>query len=457
MKERIVILGGGESGIGAALLANAHGFDVFLSDSGVIANANKQELTDHDISFEEQQHTEDLILQAKEVIKSPGIPDNADIVNKIRLAGIPVISEIEFAARYTDAKLLAITGTNGKTTTTLLVHHLLKTGGFNVGLAGNVGFGLAKQVYYENHNYYALEISSFQLDGVYEAAFDAAALLNITPDHLNRYDNDLQKYVASKFRVVANMNDQNLLVFNADDHLIRDNMNLRSSGCQLYPVSTKRSDGVSAWSDAHNLNFSEDGQIIKLPINEMPLRGDHNMLNIMCAVALCRHVGLQWDQIAAVLKSFKNVSHRLEFVGEINGVKFYNDSKATNVDAVYYALGSFDMPIIWIAGGIDKGNDYSQIKDLVQKNVKALVALGKDNKKLVNYFSPMLADCLETQDINNAVNEAFKLAGKGDIVLLSPACASFDLFKNYEERGMMFKKAVEDLKGKVENNLMLML
>lgn len=457
MKERIVILGGGESGTGAALLANAHGYDVFLSDAGVIADTFKKELNEHEISYEEQQHTERKILSAVEAVKSPGIPDDAEIVKKIHNAGIPVISEIEFAARYTDAKLLAITGTNGKTTTTLLVHHLLKEGGYYAGLAGNVGFSLAKQVYYENYDYYALEISSFQLDGVYETQFDAAALLNITPDHLNRYDNDLQKYVASKFRVSANMDTQNLFVYNADDQLIRDNLKSYPSKCHYFPVSIRKADDVNAWSDGSTLNFNEVGQVIKLPIDEMPLRGDHNMLNIMSAVALCRHVGLPWEQITLALRSFKNMPHRLEFVGEINGVRFYNDSKATNVDAVYYALGSFNTPIVWIAGGTDKGNDYKKIDNLVRNNVKALVALGKDNKKLLDHFSPILSDCLETHDINDAVNEAFKMAGEGDIVLLSPACASFDLFKNYEERGMLFKKAVEELKGKVENNLMLML
>ncbi len=449
MNKKIVILGGGESGVGAAILAQKKGFDVFLSDNGFIPSIHKHTLTENGISYEEGRHSSELILDSQEVIKSPGIPDDAPLIVQIKGKNIPVISEIEFAIRYTKAKIIGITGTNGKTTTTLLTHHLLKEAGLNVGLTGNVGFSLAKQIALEDKEYYVVELSSFQLDGMIKSRLHVAVLLNITPDHLNRYNYDFNNYVLSKFRVIRNMRKEDFFIFNAGDPAISAHLEKTQSNVTMLPVSIEKTQNRGAWLTDKYLVFMEGDQVKKIAKTGLTLRGKHNMINSMAAIQSARAVGVPWENIQKALKTFKNAPHRLEYSDSINEVAFYNDSKATNVDAVWYALESFDVPLVLILGGIDKGNDYTQIDDLVKKRVKAIVALGIDNTKIIKHFGEYHKDISSVDSIYTAVELAQHKAAPGEVVLLSPACASFDLFKNYEDRGNRFKEAIAALKNKL--------
>ncbi|MEN7548873.1 UDP-N-acetylmuramoyl-L-alanine--D-glutamate ligase [Rapidithrix thailandica] len=447
MKNRIVILGAGESGVGAALLAQAKGYDVFVSDFGKISQKYKNELNKQVIAFEEEQHTESLILNADAVIKSPGISPKVPIVQKITEAGIPVSSEIEFASRYTEARIIAITGTNGKTTTTLLTYHLLKKAGCKVEVAGNIGESFARKVLHEEVEYFVLEVSSFQLEDIQEFKPSVGVLLNITPDHLDRYENSLDKYAEAKFRMVENMNGGGMFIYNADDENIAKVMNRINIQTSTEPFSASFYEEGRLTVPALNYPgvFGEDYvEQPKLVFEDLPLRGKHNAMNMSAAILAVLRVGLTYEQVKKGLKSFKNAPHRLEPVATVNGVTFINDSKATNVDAVKFALDSFETPIIWMVGGVDKGNDYSELDELVKKNVKAIICLGKDNRKLLKHYNEMVSYIYETQDVVDAVIRAYHLGENRDVVLLSPACASFDLFKNYEDRGSQFKKAVKN-------------
>ncbi|MBC7921649.1 MAG: UDP-N-acetylmuramoyl-L-alanine--D-glutamate ligase [Ferruginibacter sp.] len=439
---KIVVLGGGESGVGAALLARAKGIDVFLSDRGVLDDTYRQTLLAHGIDFEESQHTTERILDADEVVKSPGIPEKTELFAKLAAKGIPVISEIEFASRYTNARLIAITGSNGKTTTTLLTHHLLKTAGWNVGLAGNVGDSFAKQVVHDTNDYYVLEVSSFQLDNCYAFHPHVAILLNVTPDHLDRYEYSLRKYADSKFRIAQAMTAGDSLIHYAESQLIAEELDRRQLPVRQVPFSLVSAPETGAYLAGEELVVRSNGLHYRVPREELPIRGDHNLLNAMAAMLACQAVGVEEARVREGLRTFKNAPHRLEDVGEINGIRFVNDSKATNVDSVFYALGSFQSPIIWIAGGIDKGNDYAQIEALVKEKAKALICLGKDNEKLKAFFGDKIPTIVETQDIRETVAKGLELGQAGDVVLLSPACASFDLFRNYEDRGDQFREAV---------------
>ncbi len=452
MKEQVVILGAGESGVGAAFLAKAKGFAVFVSDNGFIPSKFKKVLKEEEIDFEEGQHTTEKILTASEIVKSPGIPDTAPIILKAKEKNISVVSEIEFAIRHSKAKFIGITGTNGKTTTTLLTYHLLKENGFNVGLTGNVGHSLAMQVAKDDKEYYVIELSSFQLDGMFKSKLNVAILLNVTPDHLNRYDNDFQKYLHSKFRIIRNMRKEDVFIYNQSDQNIKEQVELLKSHVSLLPISMEKMNNSDAYPVGKELVFMEGETIKKITKSYLPLLGKHNMINTMAAVLVARSISLDWENIKKALKTFKNAPHRLEFVGDINGISFYNDSKATNVDAVWYALESFENPLVLIMGGTDKGNDYTQIDELVAKKVKSIVALGIDNTKIESHFKGYLKDITSTDSVFNAIEIAYSKAKSGDVVLLSPACASFDLFKNYEDRGERFKEAFTALKNKVESN-----
>lgn len=443
--KKIAILGGGESGVGAALLAKAKGFKVFLSDKGMLSDKYKEILNQHEIPFEEGEHTEANILDANEVVKSPGIPDKVALIQKLKSIKIPVISEIELASRYTKAKIIAITGSNGKTTTTLLIYHLLKNAGLNVGLAGNIGDSFAKQVIEDNVDYFVLELSSFQLDNCFEFKADIAILLNITPDHLDRYNYEFQNYIDSKFRVLQNMTATDDFIFYQESEAVAKELSQKTFPVNYLPVSLqdKVLEGGSLQNE--NLEVTYQGNHFSFPQEELPIKGSHNAINAMSAILVAKVLGVENDKITEGLKSFKSVEHRLEPCGEIGGVKFVNDSKATNVDSVFYALGSFNEPIILIMGGVDKGNDYQQIEALVEQKVKALICMGTDNQKLLDYFSTKVPLIFSVDSMQKAVTLGQELANEGDVVLLSPACASFDLFKNYEDRGRQFKAAVAEL------------
>ncbi len=443
--NQLVILGGGESGVGAALLAQAKGFAVFLSDKGPLGEKYRRILQENGIEFEENGHTESRILGAAEVIKSPGIPDKAPLVQTLRAQGTPVIGEIEFAARYTKAKLLTVTGSNGKTTTTMLAYHLLKTAGYNAGLAGNIGESFAKQVIANQFEYYVLEISSFMLDSMYQFRSDVAVLTNITPDHLDRYDYKFENYVASKFRTLQNMRPEDTFIFFQESEAIAAELKTRTVVPHALPVSLVEELPEGGFLKNGVLYARTKGREFRIAQEELPLKGDHNTLNALCALLAAMTVGVPDEALRQGLFTFQNAPHRLEFVAEIGGVQFVNDSKATNVDSVFYALGSFRQPLVLIAGGTDKGNDYIQIEALVRERVKALICLGKDTRKLVDFFSGKVAEIRQTQDIREAVAWGRELAHPGEVVLLSPACASFDLFKNYEDRGEQFKAAVREM------------
>jgi UDP-N-acetylmuramoylalanine--D-glutamate ligase len=444
--KKIVILGGGESGVGAALLAKAKGFEVFLSDKSLLSDKYKETLSQNQIPFEEGEHTESKILDANEVIKSPGIPDKVELIKKLHSLRIPVISEIEFASRYTKAKIIAITGSNGKTTTTLLTYHILKNAGLNVGLAGNVGESFAKQVIEDIFDYFVLELSSFQLDNCFNFKADVAILLNITPDHLDRYDYNFQNYIESKFRILQNMTSADDFIYYQESEALIGELSKRTGltvSCLPVSLTEKIEQGGNLQNDTLHVQYQQ--QSFDFPVSELPIKGSHNAINAMCAVLACKSLGLDNEQITNGLKSFQSVEHRLEPCGEIRGVKYINDSKATNVDSVYYALGSYDEPIILIMGGVDKGNDYRQIEQLVAQKVKALICMGKDNSKLVEFFGKKVPMIFTVDSMQKAVQLSADLGTQGDVVLLSPACASFDLFKNYEDRGRQFKVAVNEL------------
>ena len=444
--KKITILGGGESGVGAALLAKAKGFEVFLSDKGNLSESYKEILTQNNIPFEEGQHTESKILNAHEVIKSPGIPDKVELIKKLHSLKIPVISEIEFAARYTKAKIIAITGSNGKTTTTLLIYHILKNAGLNVGLAGNVGESFAKQVIEDTFDYFVLELSSFQLDNCYDFKADVTILLNITPDHLDRYEYVFQNYIESKFRVLQNMNaSDDFIYFQESEALVGELLKRNDLVINRLPVSLVEKIEQGGYLQNEILKVNYKTETFEFPQSELPIKGSHNVINSLAAILVSKSLGLNNEQISEGLKSFQSVEHRLEPCGEIKGVKYVNDSKATNVDSVFYALGSFDEPIILIMGGVDKGNDYRQIEQLVAQKVKALICMGKDNSKLVEFFGNKVPMIFSVDSLQKAVQLSSDLSTEGDVVLLSPACASFDLFKNYEDRGRQFKEAVAEL------------
>ena len=444
--KKLVVLGGGESGTGAAILAAKQGYDVFLSDKSSIGDSYKKVLKNHEIRFEEGQHTLSEILNANEVIKSPGIPDHISLIKTIREHKIPIISEIEFAARFTDAKLICITGSNGKTTTTLLTHHILKNAGENVGLAGNIGKSFAWQVAENNFDTYVLEISSFQLDGMFEFKADIAILTNITPDHLDRYDNSFENYTQSKFRIIQNMNASDYLIYNADDPVIMQELSKRKLNIGLIPFSLQEKrigKGAYLINDELNINISKDK--LTMTLKELALQGKHNIYNSMAAGVVGKLQNIRNKSIKDSLAEFQNANHRMQSVATIGGIEFINDSKATNVNSTYFALDSISRPIVWIAGGKDKGNDYSSLDSLVESRVKAIVCLGLDNQKIIAHFGKTIPTIIQTYSAAEAVEEAQKLANAGEVVLLSPSCASFDLFEDYEERGNRFIDAVNEL------------
>jgi UDP-N-acetylmuramoylalanine--D-glutamate ligase len=452
MAERIVILGGGESGTGAAILAKVKGFDVFVSDSGQLKDHHKKDLKEHSIEFEEGKHSEDMILNANLVIKCPGIPDKAEIVKKVKSKKISIIDEIEFATRYLKGKIIAITGTNGKTTTTLLTYHLLKNADKKVALAGNVGESLARKVATGDYDWYVLELSSFQLDGTQTFHPHIGVLLNITPDHLDRYEKKMSNYINSKFRLVKNMGSKDYFVYYADDPISGPEAKQRSTEAYRVEISLDHEAITSAHFDGKKMVFQFGKKSFKIAQADTTLKGTHNLINTMAAVSAAYLAKVSDTKIREGLKSFKNAPHRLESIATINGVEFVNDSKATNVDSVVYALGSYNGPLIWIAGGLDKGNDYNLIKAEVEKKVKTLICLGKDNEKLVKFFGKLVPKVMETQSVKELVKLALQSAQKGDVVLLSPACASFDLFKNYEDRGNQFREAVLAAKAEAERS-----
>ena len=445
MKPEIVILGAGESGTGAAVLAKNKGYNVFVSDKGKVNQKFKNVLSQFEINYEEEKHTESKILNASEIIKSPGISDSVSIIKAIKSKGIPVISEIEFASRYTDAKMVCISGSNGKTTTTLLMYHILKTEGLNVGLAGNVGKSFAMQVALNDYDIYVLELSSFQLDGMFDFKADIAILLNITPDHLDRYENDLRNYADSKFRIIQNQTIDDDFIFCADDKTIMEELKKRNISAKKHSFSLYKKPEHEGYISDNELIIKIKSNTIKMTLEELALQGKHNLYNSMAAGIGSKLIDIRKDTIKKCLSDFQNVEHRLEHVAIIHGIEFINDSKATNVNSSWYALESMDNPVIWIAGGIDKGNDYSFLKNLVKEKVKAIVCLGTDNSKIQNYFADDVEIIVETSSASEAVHVAFNLGENGDSVLLSPACASFDLFNDYEDRGEKFKNAVNNL------------
>lgn len=446
--KKITILGAGESGIGAALLANVQGYKVFVSDVGSISASRKALLDEKEIEFEEGQHTIEKILSGDEVVKSPGIPFDRGVVKQIIENGIPVIDELEFARRYSKGKTIAITGTNGKTTTTLLTYHLLKTAGLDVGLAGNVGRSWAAQILEEDHDWWTLEVSSFQIDGFKDFKPNIAVVTNITPDHLDRYGYSLEKYIHAKLQLLKNMDKNDHLIYFREDENIRKGLGEMEVSPQVHEVSLKEISNNGGYYDQRNVRIVFEEEEFTVPYEEISLVGSHNLINVMCALNVALITGADWAKLRKGLMDFENAPHRMERVEEIGGVLFINDSKGTNVDATAYALSSFKEPLIWIAGGVDKGNDYTQLYPFVNGHVKMLICLGKDNEKLKQAFSGLLVEIVETQDIKEAVKMALEKGVKGDVVLFSPACASFDLFRNYEDRGDQYKEAVRNLKNK---------
>lgn len=442
----MVILGAGESGVGAAKLAQKHGFDVFVSDFGGISDRYKSALQELNIAFEEKQHTNELILNAAEVIKSPGIPSTAPIVQALVAKNIPVISEIEFAKRYTKAKTICITGSNGKSTTTMLTYHILKNAGVNVGLGGNIGQSFAAQVSETDYDWYVLEISSFMLDDMFEFKADIAVLLNITPDHLDRYDYQLEKYAASKMRIVQNQSAEDVFIYCADDEQTNKSMQTTIVNARKYPFSILKRVEEGAYLDNDIIKINTHlNEPFTMSISELALQGKHNIYNSMASGIAAKVLELRNESIRESMGNFKNIEHRLEFVAKISDVTYINDSKATNVNSTWYALESVGADVVLIMGGVDKGNDYSMLKDLVRSKVSAIVCLGKDNKRIHEAFEDDVEIIVNTFSASEAVQVAYHLAKKGSTVLLSPACASFDLFKNYEDRGNQFKAAVKEL------------
>ncbi|WP_417860024.1 UDP-N-acetylmuramoyl-L-alanine--D-glutamate ligase [Winogradskyella sediminis] len=442
--KRLIILGGGESGVGTALLGKAKGYEVFVSDKGKIKDKYKNVLLNNEIEFEDEQHTEIKILNADIVMKSPGIPDKVALVKRIREAGIKVVSEIEFASKFTESILIAITGSNGKTTTATLTHHLLHQD-LDVGLAGNIGDSFAKQILEKNHDNYVLEISSFQLDDIIDFKPKIAILTNITPDHLDRYDYKFENYIASKFRVVENQTEDDYFIYDADDEVILEYLKRHQIQSKKLPFSLTKVVDEGAYLDKNNIVITIDNNKIIMPTNNLALEGKHNVKNAMAASTVAHLLKIRKQTIRESLENFNGVEHRLEHVLKINKVQYINDSKATNVNATYFALESMDAPTVWIVGGVDKGNEYRELFPFVNEKVKAIICLGTDNAKLIESFGNMVDVIVETQYMSEAVKIAYKLASAGDNVLLSPACASFDLFENYEDRGRQFKNAVRNL------------
>lgn len=444
MKEFIGILGAGESGFGSAVLAQKQGFDVLVSDAGTIKPRYKKQLDDYGIQWEEGGHSENRLLQASELIKSPGIPETAPLVQKALAKGIPVISEIEFAGRYDDSYKICITGSNGKTTTAILLHYILKNEGFNVGLAGNVGASYAFQVATESFDYYVLELSSFQLDGMFSFRANVGILTNITPDHLDRYHN-MENYARSKFRIIQNQTSEDLFIYCADDPVTQKYLAKINPDARCYPFSLKQEVEQGAYVMNEEMISKYKTNTFTMAINNLALRGQHNTYNSMAAGIAAQAVKIRNHTIRESLSNFQGVEHRLERVLKVHGIEFINDSKATNINSTWYALESMPDNIIWIVGGVDKGNDYSLLQELVRQKVKAIVCLGVDNAKIHDSFEGIVETIVDTESASDAVRTAYYLARKGDTVLLSPACASFDLFDNYEDRGMQFKNAVRDL------------
>ncbi len=443
--QKLIILGAGESGVGAAILGKAKGYDVFVSDASAIKASFQKELQAATIEFESEQHTMSRILAADLIIKSPGIPEKTALMKAIREAGIKVISEIEFAGYYSKAKHICITGSNGKTTTTMLCHHILKKAGLNVGLAGNVGQSFAKQVAQENYDYYVLELSSFQLDDMFDFKADIAILTNITPDHLDRYHYELQNYVNAKFRILQNQSAADFFIYNADDPIIAAQMKTSKTAAQLRPFSMKQTIAEGGYATTKQLNININKQQLTMSIHELALKGKHNTQNALAAGIAARLVEIRTELVRESLEDFVNVEHRMEFVAKVNGIEFINDSKATNINAAWFALESMEKPTVWIVGGVDKGNDYSELFDLVAQKVKAIICLGVDNQKIIEAFQDKVAHIVEAKSATEAVAYGYRLAEKDETVLLSPACASFDLFESYEDRGQQFKQAVRML------------
>jgi len=443
--ERVVILGGGESGLGAAVLAKKKGFDTYLSDSGTLSQAGKNVLLHHEIEWEEGGHDMSKLLTANWVVKSPGIPDTVPVVKAILADGIPVISEIEWAARFTDAKLIGITGSNGKTTTASLTHYIFRQEGLDAALAGNIGDGFARAVAKQEHANYVLELSSFQLDGIVDFCPHIAVITNITPDHLDRYDNDFNRYIASKFRIAMNQGPNDYLIYDADDAVVVDYLEKHPVQSQLMPFSLEQKLEKGAYIENEELTIKHLNNQFNMPIATLGLQGKHNTKNAMAASTVATLLGIRKETIRQSLQMFQGVEHRLEPVLKINQVQYVNDSKATNVNATFYALDSMQTPTVWIVGGVDKGNEYEELFSLVNEKVKAIICLGMANDKIIETFGNIVDLMVETHSMSDAVQVAYKLAKKGDTVLLSPACASFDLFKNYEDRGTQFKQAVRNL------------
>lgn len=445
MQKKIVILGAGESGAGSAVLAQKQGFEVFVSDSSTIKEQYRDILNSHMIRWEEGGHTEREIFSADEVIKSPGIPEKAPLIMMLREKGIPVISEIEFAGRYATGKMICITGSNGKTTVTNLIYHILKKAGMKAAMTGNVGNSFAMAVAEGSYDYYVIELSSFQLDGMYDFRADIAVLMNITPDHLDRYGYILQNYIDAKFRITQNQTQSDFLIYWDGDPVIRAELSKKQYGMTLLPFSDESSEGMAAYLDNNDLIVDYPNKTKLMTIHELALKGRHNIYNSMAAAIAGKVLNIRKDIIRESLADFQGVEHRLEPVITVCGINFINDSKATNVNSTWYAIECMENDIIWIVGGIDKGNDYSELFPVVRKKVKAIVCLGKDNRKIVEAFKDKVSTIVETSSMEEAVRSSYYLAKKGETVLLSPACASFDLFKNYEDRGRQFKKAVRNL------------
>ena len=443
--KRLVVIGGGESGVGAAVLGKVKGMDVWLSDMGAISPRYKEILDKWEISWEEGHHTEEKVLSADEIVKSPGVPLTAPLIVKAIDKGIPVISEIELAGRYTDAKMVCITGSNGKTTTTLLTYHIFKEAGLNVGLAGNVGKSLAMQVATEHHDVYVIELSSFQLDNMYDFKANIAVLLNITPDHLDRYDHKMENYTAAKFRIMQNQTSDDAFIYWEDDPIISAQLKNIQSEARLYPFSARDDKSCTAYLSEGEIHINVDGDEWSMPRNELSLQGLHNVYNSMAATISASLMHIKKENIRKALASFEAVEHRLEFVRTLNGVRYINDSKATNVNSTWYALESMSEPVVLVLGGKDKGNDYSEIEQLVKDKVVAIVCLGVDNTKLHAFFDDKVAVVEDARSMQECVDKCHALAREGQTVLLSPCCASFDLFKSYEDRGAQFKDCVNSL------------
>lgn len=442
--ERLVILGGGESGTGAALLGKKLGYNVFLSDKGKLADKYKDVLERENIPYEEGKHTEEKIFTATLVVKSPGIPDKVSMIKALRERGIEVISEIEFAGRHTDATMYCITGSNGKTTTTLLLHHILKNAGYDVGLAGNVGSSLAAQVAENKHRFYVVELSSFQLDGMFRFKCDTAILTNITPDHLDRYDYKFENYVDSKFRILNNMRPEDLFICGYDCDVVRERVGRMGVVPSVAGFTYSEDEHLQAFMRGNIVVARLEGREFCIDKKDITIQGRHNVYNAMAAILASLKAGVSDEKLREGLMTFPQVEHRLETVAVVNGVTYINDSKATNVDSAWYALDSMHAPVVWIAGGTDKGNDYSVLFDLVREKVKLLICMGVDNRKLIDAFSP-ICEVLDTHSLDETMAIASQRAEEGDVVLLSPCCASFDLFKNYENRGELFKEKVREL------------